>query len=176
MVGCKVMGAESSALDTLVDNCHVADSGSHGLHLEAHGSVAKHCIVSNSGYYGIYVGDYGQVLGSTVTGATYGVYLNDFAELSDSYISKATSAGVSATYFSAIRDSQIVRNAGRGIWATGANVEIKGNTIAGTTAEGGTQIGVQTADASCVLTGNRLSANGINLQGLYTNGGGNILQ
>lgn len=152
VIDVRVVSAEQAGIASIVaaghiDRCEIADSR-YGILAAGMGSLVTDCVVSDSADVGVQVTMDGRIIRSNVRGGNVGIALSGTSSVTDCAATGAVFCGVAASGYSTIRNTDMVGN-GKGL-------------VSGSTA--------------VVLIGSRISNNTTNVQGNYTNGGGNVVQ
>jgi hypothetical protein len=146
VVSARSIGIIYVADSSLIDRCEIADSEIAGILGEGDGSLVTDCVVSDCGT-GIKL-SLSRVVRTVVRGGRVGMSLGSSTAV-DCAVTGATTAGVFATTNATLRNVELMSNA----------------------------VGVFAVNTSVVIFGSRITNNTTkNLEGTFTNGGGNVIQ
>lgn len=141
-------GIFSETPDTKIASCVIEDSGTNGIWCSGANSLVEDCMVTGSVLRGITIGQRSRLLHTIVNGGSIGIYVdNSFATVADCTVT-GTLQGIRTNNRTTLRNCEVLDNS-TGIWFLNANGVAIGNHVAGNTT---------------------------NIQGTYTNGGGNVIQ
>jgi len=140
------MGIVYGADSSLIDRCEIADSETAGILGEGAGSLVTDCVVSDCGT-GIKLSS-SRVVRSVVRGGRVGMSLGSSTAV-DCAVTGTLTVGVFATTNATLRNVELMNNA----------------------------VGVFAVNTSVVIFGSRITNNTTkNVEGTFTNGGGNVIQ
>lgn len=152
VIGVRIVSADTAGIlttvpNTLIDKCHVADT-KDGIAAVGLGTLVTDCTVSGCSIAGVSIAHGSRIVRSVVNACVTGMNLTAYSTASDCSVSGSTS---------------------RGIYASGStlrNVDLSANAV-----------GVQcSAETMVVIAASRITNNTTNIQGIYTNGGLNVIQ
>lgn len=149
VAGALVAGIEIETAEAQVDRCHVMDSGTYGIHLIGGASLVSDCVVGGkSSAVGVTVDNGSRVMRTVVRGCGSAFILTDATAVD--CIASGSQIGFHLLVGATLRGVESIKNT----------------------------TGVFTSQLTNVIIGGRISGNTQNWGngGIYTNGGGNVIQ